>query len=171
MSRLIPDIVDTVVPSWGVAAIPTISVMIFSALTVLPFVADAPLLPPFGLLLFLAWRLMRSDIWPVWIGIPLGFWDDLLSGQPIGSAVALWTAIMLAMDVLDRRVVWRDFRIDWLIGGAALAFVIIGSALLTRALSPVAAIQLVWPQILWSWLLLPLAMLVVARLDTLRLSA
>jgi rod shape-determining protein MreD len=171
MSRLLPDIVDTVVPSWGVAAIPTISVMVCSMLTALPFIADAPLLPPFGLLLFLAWRLMRSDIWPVWIGIPLGFWDDLLSGQPIGSAVALWTAIMLAMDLLDRRVVWRDFRIDWLIGGAALFFVIVGSALLTRTLSPIAAVQLVLPQILWSWLLLPLAMLLVARLDTWRLRA
>lgn len=152
------------------AAIPTGSVLLASLATALPFVASAPLLPPAGFLLFIAWRLLRSDLWPVWIGIPLGFWDDLVSGQPVGSAVALWTAVMLAMDIVDRRIVWRGFWMDWAIGGLALAFVLVGGALVAGQ-PPLFAAWLTLPQLLWSWFLLPLAMLAAARLDRWRIGA
>ncbi len=149
-------------------AIPTASVMLASLATALPFAASAPLLPPAGFLLFIAWRLLRSDIWPIWIGIPLGFWDDLLSGQPVGSAVALWTATMLAMEIVDRRIVWRGFWMDWAIGGVALALVLAGGALLAGQ-GIVGAVWLTLPQLLWSWFLLPLAMRIVHRLDRWRI--
>lgn len=152
------------------AATPIASVMLASAVPLLPFAADAPLLPPLGFLLFIAWRMLRSDLWPVWIGLPLGVWDDLVSGQPIGSAMALWTVVMLAMDALDRRVVWRDHWIDWAVGGAALLFVLIGGALLARAGNLIQVIELVGPQFLWSLFLLPAAMLIVGRLDRWRLT-
>jgi rod shape-determining protein MreD len=151
------------------AATPIASVMLASAVPLLPFAADAPLLPPLGFLLFIAWRMLRSDLWPVWIGLPLGAWDDLVTGQPIGSAMALWTVVMLAMDALDRRVVWRDHWIDWAVGGAALLFVLIGGALLARAGNLVEVLALVGPQYLWSLFLLPAAMLIVGRLDHWRL--
>jgi rod shape-determining protein MreD len=114
--------------------------------------------------------MLRSDLWPVWIGLPLGAWDDLASGQPIGSAMALWTIVMLAMDALDRRLVWRDHWIDWVVGGTALLFVLIVGALLAHAGSLADAIVLVGPQFLWSLFLLPAAMLIVARLDRWRLT-
>jgi len=38
---------------------PTLSVLIGSAMTLAPIIADAPMLPPFGLMMLLAWRLMR----------------------------------------------------------------------------------------------------------------
>lgn len=152
------------------AATPIASVMVASAVPLLPFAADAPLLPPLGFLLFIAWRMLRSDLWPVWIGLPLGVWDDLVSGQPIGSAMALWTIVMLAMDALDRRVVWRDHWIDWAVGGAALLLVLVGGALLARAGNLIEVIALVGPQFLWSLFLLPAAMLIVGRLDRWRLT-
>lgn len=152
------------------AAAPIASVMLASAVPLLPFAANAPLLPPLGFLLFIAWRMLRSDLWPVWIGLPLGAWDDLASGQPIGSAMALWTIVMLSMDALDRRLVWRDHWIDWVVGGTALLFVLIVGALLAHAGSLADAIVLVGPQFLWSLFLLPAAMLIVARLDRWRLT-
>ena len=163
VSRFRPDLPLRVV------AIPTGSVMIASLLPALPMIVSDPILPPFGFLIFLSWRLIRSDVWPLWIGIPLGFWDDLMSGQPVGSAVALWTAVMLAMDGLDRRVVWRDYRIDWVIGGVALAFVLVAGALLARAGDAADILRLVGPQFAISLFLLPLAMYLVGWLDRWRL--
>lgn len=152
-----------------VAILPTASVMLASLITALPIMADSPMLPPCGLLMLLAWRLMRSDMWPVWIGIPLGLWDDLFSGQPVGSAIALWTMVMLAMDAVDLRLVWRDYRIDWLIGALAIAFVLVAGGMLALAGDPATIALLVAPQFGISLFALPAAMLLVARLDSWRI--
>ena len=106
-----------------------LSVMLGSMTTLLPVVATVPFLPPFGLLLLLAWRLMRADAMKVWMPVPLGFFDDMLSGQPLGSAMLLWSAAVLMVDVLDTRLVWRDYWQDWLIASGAIAFVLIGGRL------------------------------------------
>ena len=87
--------------------VPSGSVIVASAITTLPIISAAPMMPPFGFMMLIAWRMMRSTIWPVWIGIPLGLFDDIVSGQPVGSACALWTLVMLAMDALDRREIGR----------------------------------------------------------------
>ncbi|OSZ66886.1 rod shape-determining protein MreD [Sphingomonas sp. IBVSS2] len=106
-----------------------LSVVLGSMTTLLPVVATVPFLPPFGLMMLLAWRLMRGDSMKVWMPVPLGFFDDMLSGQPLGSAMLLWSAAVLMVDVLDTRLVWRDFWQDWLIAGGAIAFVLIGGRL------------------------------------------
>ena len=149
--------------------VPTGSVIVASAITTLPVISAAPMLPPYGFMMLIAWRMMRSNIWPVWIGIPLGLFDDIVSGQPVGSACALWTMVMLAMEALDQRVVWRDYWIDWIISGVALLFVLVAGAILAHAgpLSDIA--RLIAPQWLWSVLLMPLAMLIAARLDSWRI--
>lgn len=169
MSGLLDDIGLEAGAPLRLGIIPTTSVLLASTLAALPFIGSAPLLPPFGFMLFIAWRLLRGDIWPVWIGIPLGFWDDLVSGQPVGSAVALWTIVMLGMDIFDRRVVWRGFRMDWAIGGAALFFVLTMGGLLAGSGGVPTVLTLIAPQLAWSFLLLPLAMLVAARLDRWRI--
>src|SRR3546814_1079935 len=82
--------------------VPIASVMFASALPLmLPLIANSPVLPPLGLLFFLCWQLLRAEMWPVWIGLPLGLWDDLFSGAPIGTAVALWTLASIA-------IAWRS---------------------------------------------------------------
>ncbi|MEQ1726088.1 MAG: rod shape-determining protein MreD [Sphingopyxis sp.] len=145
--------------------IPTGSILIASALTVLPFSANAPLLPPLGFMMLLSWRMLRSDIWPVWIGIPLGLFDDLAGGQPVGSAVALWTIMMLAMEAIDRRIIWRDFWIDWGLAAAGLAIFLVAEAVLARTGDLTRIIALVGPQFLWSAMLIPLLMRLAALLD------
>ena len=105
---------------------PIFVTMIGSLVSLLPVIASAPVMPPFGLLMFVAWRLRHRTIWPAWIGLPLGFWDDIFSGQPLGSSMLLWTILMLGLDVVDRRMVWRDFWQDW-----GLATVVIAITLLS----------------------------------------
>ncbi|NYT39722.1 rod shape-determining protein MreD [Sphingomonas sp. R-74633] len=113
-----------------------LSVVLGSLTTLLPMVATVPFLPPFGLMMMLAWRLVRGDSMKVWMPVPLGFFDDMMSGQPLGSAMLLWSASVLMIDVLDTRLVWRDFWQDWLIASGAIAFVLIAGRLVA---SPFAA--------------------------------
>jgi rod shape-determining protein MreD len=106
-----------------------LSVMLGSLMTLLPVVAVVPFLPPFGLMVLLGWRMLRGDSMRVWVPVLLGFFDDMVSGQPLGSAMLLWTLCVLAIDVLDTRLVWRDFWQDWLIASGAIGFCLIAGRL------------------------------------------
>ncbi|MBO9623313.1 MAG: rod shape-determining protein MreD [Sphingomonas sp.] len=107
-----------------------LSVMLGSLMTLLPLIAVVPYLPPFGLMMLLGWRMTRGDSMRVWAPVPLGLFDDLVSGQPLGSAMVLWTVCVLMMDVLDTRLVWRDFWQDWLIASGGIGFCLIAGRLL-----------------------------------------
>ncbi|WHU03555.1 rod shape-determining protein MreD [Sphingomonas sp. NIBR02145] len=112
-----------------------LSVVLGSMTVLLPIIATVPFLPPFGLMMLLGWRLVRGDAMKVWMPVPLGFVDDMLSGQPLGSAMVLWTLAILMVDVLDTRLVWRDFWQDWLIASAGIGLVLIGGRLLATPFS------------------------------------
>ena len=76
---------------WALIGVPAISVMLGSMTVLLPSIALYPLLPPFGLLMLLAWRMLVRDLWPVWAALPLADfgtsnWD---STAVIGVAVNL----------------------------------------------------------------------------------
>jgi rod shape-determining protein MreD len=68
------------------------------------------------------------------VPVLLGFFDDMVSGQPLGSAMLLWTMCVLAIDVLDTRLVWRDFWQDWLIASGAIGFCLIAGRLVASPL-------------------------------------
>lgn len=151
-------------------ALPIVSVLLASALpAMLPIIAQFPLLPPFGLILFVAWRLIRAELWPSWIGIPLGFWDDLFSGQPFGSGILLWTIIVLAFEFADRILVWRDWWVDWLMAAAAIAFGIAGGLVIIGLTGTPASMEIIVPQLVWSIFTYPLVTRLVAVLDRWRL--
>lgn len=151
--------------------IPIASVVLGSMLpSLFPVIANSPILPPFGLLLFLGWRLLRPDIWPAWIGVPLGFVDDLFSGQPIGSAMALWTLASLGIDAIDRRLYWRAFWQDWAIATVAICFVLgIGAVLAMPGAALRQMFYTVGPQILGTACLYPLGVRICGLLDRWRL--
>lgn len=138
-------------------------------MTLVPIVADTPMLPPFGLLMLLAWRLMRPEYWPVWAAAPFGLFDDLLSGQPPGSGVLLWSLIFLAIEAVDRRLVWRDYWQDWLIAAAGIAFALGGAVLLVLFSGGGGGLALIVPQLVISVLLYPLVARIASRLDRWRL--
>ncbi len=156
---------------WRMRIVPVVTVMVASALPLmLPLVANSPVLPPLGLLFFLCWQLLRTEMWPVWIGLPLGLWDDLFSGQPIGTAVGLWTLASIAIHYSSQRIYWRGFLHDWAIAALLIAIIQSLAALIVH---PGAAtgrvLGLVVPQIIISALLVPLFMRLTGKFDNFRL--
>jgi rod shape-determining protein MreD len=149
--------------------IPAASVVAASLLIALPIVSSTGWFPDFGYMALISWRLLRSDPWPPWWAAPLGFVNDLLTGNPIGFSVALWSATMLALDLIDRRTMWRDYWIEW-----GLAAVLLGInellqwqiAAVMGARVPITAIV---PPIVISICVFPLSAWFVARLDAWRL--
>jgi rod shape-determining protein MreD len=112
-------------PPGRARALPWATVIAGSMVTVVPFVASLPLLPPFGLLMLLTWRLLARFALRPWAAAPLGLVDDLVSGQPLGSAMLLWSLCFLVIDLIEQRLVFRDFWQDWLIAAGALAFCLV----------------------------------------------
>lgn len=115
-------------PGWT-RALPAVSVLLASLLTIWPVIAAIPLLPPLGLLMLLGWRLTRPDSLRIWAPLPLGLFDDLLSGQPLGNAMLFWTLCFFMIDLIDQRLVFRDFWQDWLIAAGSIGFCLIAGRL------------------------------------------
>jgi rod shape-determining protein MreD len=157
-------------PSRSLAlAVPWLSVMLASMAPTWPLIASAPLLPPFGFLLFLAWRHVRPGLHPVWAGLPLGLFDDIYSGQPFGSGILLWSLTAIAADALDLRMPFRSFAMDWLLSSVALLLYLgasLGIANLGGGSTPLVVIA---PQLLIGILLYPLCCRLVAVCDRFRL--
>ena len=151
-------------------AIPIASVVLSSMITTLPVLATQPLLPPFGLMMMLAWRLMRPGLLPMWAGLPFGLVDDLFSGQPFGSAGLLWSLAMLAIEPIDARGSWRDHIQDWMIASVIIVVALLGGLIISGLAyaRPEAAVML--PQMALSILLYPLVVRICSRLDSWRLA-
>jgi rod shape-determining protein MreD len=150
--------------------VPWISILVASILPTFFIATALPLVPPTGLLMLLAWRLVRPGLLPVWAGFPLGAFDDLYSGQPFGSAIFLWSAIMLSLEALDLRLPWRSFAQDWFTAGLALVAYCLAALALSGATPNLASLVALGPQIVLALFLFPLAARIVAGLDRLRLS-
>lgn len=141
-----------------------LSIVIGSLVTLVPFKLAFPILPPFGLMMLLAWRLHRPDLLKPWAPVLLGLADDLVSGQPLGNAMLFWTVSFILIDVLDNRIVWRDFFQDWLLAAGAIGFCLIGGRLVASPIDAhVDTVLLV--QVLISIALFPVLSRLVARLD------
>jgi rod shape-determining protein MreD len=151
-------------------SIPWASVMLGSVAQVLLLIASAPMMPPLGFLILLAWKQLRPGLLPVWAGLPLGLFDDLYSGQPMGSATLLWSIASIIIEIIQARVPWRNFLMEWLVAACLIAGYIVlslGAAHLTGASAP---LLVVLPQIFISVLIYPLIGRLVAALDRFRLT-
>ena len=150
---------------------PAATVVLASLLAALPLIPSQNWFPDFGYLMFLGWRLLRSDPWPSWWAAPLGLINDVFTGYPIGYSVALWSATMIALDLIDRRTMWRDYWVEWML---AAMLIVVDEALqwrvakLVGAAPPFASIV---PAIVISILVFPLFAFFVGRIDTLEARA
>lgn len=151
-------------------ALPWLSIMLASLLPVFLIATALPLAPPLGFITLIAWRLVRPGLLPVWAGAPLGLFDDLFSGQPLGSAMLLWSSAMIAIELLDRRVPWRSFVQDWLTASVGVLGYIFAAFVLSGAPPTTSGLVALGPQALLAVLLFPAAARVVAALDRLRLT-
>lgn len=157
---------------WRVRATPILVVMVASALPpLLPIIVQSPTLPPLGLLFLVGWRLLHHEMWPLWIGAPLGLFDDLMSGQAVGTAVFLWSVVMIGIELVDARLFWRDYWHDWLIAFVSCFVFLIGGLLVAHLSGSHAPLLIVLPQLFWSVLLYPLIVRVIAWIDRWRMMA
>lgn len=148
---------------------PWLSVMIASWLPSLPVTSALPLVPPLGLITLLAWRFVRPGLLPVWAGIPLGLVDDLFSGQPLGSAILLWSLALIAIEIVQARFPWRGFLQDWAYASLFVAIILFAGVFLSGARVTGPMLGGIVPQLLLSILLFPMIARMVAFLDRIRL--
>ena len=152
-----------------VLLIPWLSILLGSLAPFLPIISPAPIMPPLGFLLMIAWRLMRPGLLPLWAGLPLGLFDDLFSGQPLGSGVLLFSLAMIAIELTELRFPWRGFWQDWSMAALLLSIFLYVSALFSGADWSLMQLQVILPQLLLSIVLFPIIVRMVALLDRLRL--
>jgi rod shape-determining protein MreD len=140
-----------------------------SLLSALPIVATSGWYPDFGFLALIGWRLLRSDPWPAWWAAPLGLANDLITGEPVGLSVALWSATMLLLDLIDRRTMWRDYWIEWALAAMLLLLNEIVSWWSAGILGAATPFSMLMPPLLISIFVFPVAAWLVARIDRWRL--
>lgn len=155
-------------PVLAIAA-PWVQVMLGSVSPLLPLIASAPILPPLGFLFLVAWQQLRPGLFPIWAGLPLGLVDDLFSGQPMGSAVLLWSAAMIALDVIEVRFPWRDFAHNWVAAAAIIVAYLVLSLEIANHGGGATPLAVLAPQLVVSVLCYPLAARLVGWVDRLRL--
>lgn len=149
--------------------VPWATILLASYLQSVPIAVSGPLLPPLGFLFLLAWRLLRPGVLPIWSGLIFGIWDDLFSGQPFGSAILLFSATMLAIEIIDIRFPWRGFAQDWGIAAAITVIYIFVATLISGSQLSLPLVGVVVPQLLLSIIAYPFIAFIVSRLDKLRL--
>ncbi|HEU4649872.1 MAG TPA: rod shape-determining protein MreD [Croceibacterium sp.] len=149
--------------------LPWATILLGSLTPWLPVIAPAPVMPPFGFLIMLAWRLLRPGLLPPWAGLPLGLFDDLYSGQPLGSGVLLFSLALIIIEIVEIRFPWRSFWLDWLTAsGLVIPYLAIASLLSGAQLTPIQ-LGVIAPQVVLSIVLFPIIARIVAMADRFRL--
>lgn len=151
-------------PPGRARVLPWVTVMLGSLVTIIPVVASLPLLPPMGLVMLLTWRLLAPFSLRPWAGAPLGLFDDIVSGQPVGTSMLLWSIVMIAIDLVEQRLIYRDFWQDWLLFAAGIVFCVMGARFIAVPLGAHVDSMLL-AQIVMAILLFPLASRLVAWID------
>ena len=149
--------------------LPAATVVAASLFAALPIVSTSGWYPDFGYLALLGWRLLRADPWPAWWAAPLGLVNDLFTGYPLGFSMALWAGTMLLLDLVDRRTMWRDYWIEWVLAAMLIAIdeclqwrvsaIAGGAPPLERMIPPIVISICMFPVVAW----------IVSRIDAWRL--
>lgn len=156
-------------PVTGAVYLPAVSVILGTLLASLPIVVQTGWFPDFGFLALIAWRLFRADVWPSWWAAPLGLVNDLVTGNPLGLSVTVWTASMLLLDLLDRRTIWRDYWIEWALASVLILFSEAAQWQVATWMSARVPFTSMLPPLLISVAAFPVVARIVASLDQWRL--
>jgi len=150
--------------------IPALTVVAASLMSALPIVSVSGWYPDFAFLMLISWRLHRADPFPAWWAAPLGLINDLFTGSPLGFSVASWCAAILALDLADRRTMWRDYWIEWVL---AAVLIVIEQWFEWRVAAwsgaDVPLVQMAPPLVI-AILMFPVAAWLVSRIDRWRLA-
>ncbi|HEV2595774.1 MAG TPA: hypothetical protein VGU01_11290 [Sphingomicrobium sp.] len=156
-------------PSPIAAYVPAATVVAASFLAALPIVSTSGWYPDFGYLVFIGWRLLRADPWPAWWAAALGFVNDLFTGYPVGFSIALWSATMLGLDLIDRRTMWRDYWVEWILAAVLIAIDEWLQWRVARFIGAGPAFVRMVPALVISICIFPVIAWVVSRIDARRL--
>lgn len=170
MSRIALTRRDVAMKSVRRRYVPVVSTLAAAFLVLLPIVASRPLVPDFGFMVLIAWRMLRPEIWTAKTALALGLVNDLVAGHPLGQSMALWTMAFLLLDFIDSRAMYRDYWMDWLIAAFVILLHSFGGWLVARYMGSEAEFAVLWPQIGLSVLAYPVVARLVVALDRWRLS-
>ncbi|NTS65704.1 rod shape-determining protein MreD [Sphingomonas sp. HHU CXW] len=154
-------------PLGSARLLPWSTVMAGSLLTIVPVGATLALMPPFGLLVLLSWRLLAPFAIRLWAPAALGLFDDIVSGQPIGSAMLLWTLGYFLVGVMEARSGMRDFWQNWVIAAVAITLCLVGGRIIATPVAAHVDVALAM-QITLSILFFPAVAYLIGRLDARR---
>lgn len=149
--------------------VPVISTIAACLLALLPIVVSSPVIPDFAFLVLLAWRLLRPEMWSVLTALPLGLFNDLVAGHPLGQSMVLWTLAFLIFDVVESRTVYRDYWMDWIFASLMILGYTFGDWYIGRLMGSQMAFSVLLPQILASVLAYPVVARFILALDRWRL--
>jgi rod shape-determining protein MreD len=82
----------------------------------------------------------------------------------------LWTAIFLALEVIDSRLGFRDYLMDWLIAAVAIIFQSLGSWYIALLMGSDIRFEILWPQLALGVAAYPVIARMVLALDRWRLA-
>ena len=149
---------------------PVISTLFAAILSLMPIIAGSPLIPDIGLLVLVAWRLLRPEMWAPTIALPLGLFNDLVAGHPIGQSMLVWTTLFIAYEIADTRMLFRDYWMDWFFAALGIAFAVFVDWYLGRLMGNVVGFDVMLPQLGASILAYPIVARLVLILDRWRLA-
>jgi rod shape-determining protein MreD len=150
--------------------IPWLTILLGSLSPLWPIIASAPILPPLGYLLLLAWRVSRPGLLPLWAGLPLGLFDDLFSGQPLGFGILVFSLTMIALDLIELRFPWRGFWQDWGLAALCITIYLAMGAVFSGAALAAIQLRLILPQLALAIMIFPLLAQFATMLDRIRLT-
>lgn len=150
--------------------VPVASTVLASMLALLPIIVSSPIIPDFAFLMLIAWRLLRPEMWGPMVALPLGLFNDLVAGHPLGQSMALWTMMFIIFDIVDSRVLYRDYWMDWLIAAVAIAAYVFADWYVGTLMGNEASFAVMLPQLGASILAFPVVARFVLSLDRWRLA-
>ena len=150
--------------------VPIASTIAAILLSLLPVINAAPLVPDLGFLVLITWRLLRPEIWSAQVALGLGLLNDLVTGNPLGQSMLLWTGMFLTFDLLDNRLGFRDYLMDWMIAAGAITFHTIGAWYIALLMGSDIRFWVMAPQLALSVMAYPLVARLILWLDRWRLT-
>jgi rod shape-determining protein MreD len=169
MSRIATSSADVRMRQARRQFVPIVTTVAACLLALFPIVVSSPLIPDFALLVVIAWRLLRTEMWTATTALPLGLFNDLVAGHPLGQSMALWTTLFLAYDVMDARLVWRDYWMDWFVAALSIIFYGFGAWYIGERMGSSTRFTVMLPQIGISVLAYPIVARLILGLDRWRL--
>jgi rod shape-determining protein MreD len=170
MSRIALTSGDVAMKHFRRKYVPVGTTLIASLLVLLPVVVNAAYVPDLGFLVFISWRLLRPEMWTARTILPLGLFNDLIAGHPLGQSMALWTITLLLLDFVETRAVFRDFWMDWLLASVLIVFNTFGGWLIALMMGSRSSVVVLWPQLALSILAYPVIARLIVLLDRWRLT-